>query len=338
MTEVKDSTYDEWIRRFPSCPICGVEGAYEFLTNPTYLDKHVTCNICRAKWQLDINREKGTVKLEKAPENIPKSQIDSFFEKQSLDFWEKMATSTKFCKNCGTPNPSKSKFCKKCGARLTAIENCPQCGSSLDKDSEFCPECGLRIKSQNVQLTAQPASYVSRRLPLGLEILIGFGVLGALYFLFSSMMVLYFNSTLLAGSPISGDLTIAGVSWAFLGLYLLTVAWGLWKLKEWSRKALMIQAVLGIIVFFFNQIPGLASLVYSIIILWYINQSHIKLMFQTGPPKPAGIIVNQNDKNSFPTTGIGTAPPPPLVGSRCPSCGKKGKSGERFCKKCGHEL
>jgi riboflavin transporter FmnP len=204
------------------------------------------------------------------------------------------STENSRCGNCGTSNPSKNKFCKKCGATLIAMEKCPQCGNSLDKDSEFCPECGYKLKQQQGLPQVNPGI---RKLPLGLEIMIVLGLLGAAIFLFSSMMGFYTSSIASGyGYSISGDLALAGFIWGFIGLYLLAVSWGLWKLKEWSRKVLMFQALLGIIVVFFEPIPGLASLVYSVVVLWYINQPTIKGLFQTGQVSSVGTQPGQAGK------------------------------------------
>jgi riboflavin transporter FmnP len=201
------------------------------------------------------------------------------------------------CGTCGTSNSSKSKFCKKCGARLIDLEKCPQCGNSLNKDSEFCQECGYKLNKQPMSL---PVSAGIRKLPLGLEILIALGLLGAAYLLFSSMMGFYTSSLASSyGYSIAGDLALAGFLWAFIGLYLLLVSWGLWKLKEWSRKLVMFQAILGIVVVFLEPIPGLASLIYGIIILWYINQPTIKGLFQTTQ------VVSNADYGHIPTGKTG---------------------------------
>lgn len=228
--------------------------------------------------------------------------------------------SEQLCRHCGTPNPITSKFCKRCGRSLSTLEACPQCGSKLDPEAIFCQECGFRIEKQEIT----PTTPVMKRLPLGLEILIVFGALGAGYYFFSGAML--FHGMGIVGGIISPDLrsqlTLVGALWLLLGAFLAVVSWGLWHLKEWARKLLIINALLAMVGAFFDIIPGLLGLIYSAIILWYITRRHIKILFETGR-----------------VSGIETPLPViSMVRRACPSCGRIGKPGAKFCVKCGVEL
>lgn len=223
------------------------------------------------------------------------------------------------CDQCGAANRPENKFCKKCGASLSTLEVCPQCGNKLEADAIFCPQCRTQIKEQKGISTPLTV----RRLPLGLEILIVFGALGAAYYFFSGVMAFYASSTVFGGySEVSGMITAVGMIWLLAAIFLAIVSWGLWNLKEWARKALMINAVLALIGAFFSIVPGLLGLIYSIIILWYISRPHVKTLFQVGRISPI----------ETPASRIYT------VKQVCPSCGKKTKFGAKFCVKCGAKL
>lgn len=232
---------------------------------------------------------------------------------------QKTSDSSQTCPNCGATVSPKSKFCKKCGARLHSLEICPKCGSKLDPDAVFCEECGFRTKGPT---KIQPKAPAVKRLPLGLEILIVFGALGAAFYFFSAMMVIQGAISLPFPQEIRSQLTTAGIAWIGVAGYQAIVSVGLWKLKEWARKALILNALLALIVAFFALVPGLFSLIYSLIILWYVYQPHVKLLFQVG--RVSGI-----------ETHIPIASMVPRI---CPSCGKKGKPSAKFCVKCGAEL
>ncbi len=223
------------------------------------------------------------------------------------------------CDQCGAVNRPENKFCKRCGASLATLEVCPQCGNKLEADAIFCPQCRTQIKGQKEISTP---TLTVRRLPLGLEILIVFGALGAAFYFFSSVMAFY-ASTIFGGySEVSGMMTAAGMIWLLAAIFLAVVSWGLWNLKEWARKALIINALMALIAAFFNIILGLLSLIYSIIILWYVFRPHIRTLFQVGRISPM----------ETPTSRIYT------VEQVCPSCGKKAKFGAKFCVKCGSKL
>ena len=226
------------------------------------------------------------------------------------------SSGSQICKNCGSINSTGSKFCKKCGASLQILEACPQCGKELDPDAVFCPQCRAKV-GEEMEVLPRPISV--RRLPLGLEILIVFGGLGAAFYFYSAIMVFYATALF----PIDpGFLSLIGALWLLVAAFLAVVSWGLWNLKEWARKALLVNCVLSIFGAFFEIILGLLALIYSIIILWYISRAHIRTLFQVGRVSP------------IEAPGL-RAQIPRYV---CPSCGKKGKPGAKFCVKCGTKL
>ncbi len=239
------------------------------------------------------------------------------------------ANSSKACKSCGTVNSAASKFCKKCGSDLQILAACPQCGSKLDSDSVFCQECGFNVTKRVETL---PATVTMRRLPLGLEILIVLGALGAALYFFSGVMLLYGIGSFgrVMSAELASQMTTVGVLWLLVGAFLALVSWGLWNLREWARKALVVNTVLVLIGTFFNQVQGLLGLVYSVIILWYVYQPHIKSLFEAGTVGRMPTLT--------PSSGMKTLALAPLSILPCPSCGKKGKPGTKFCVKCGAEL
>lgn len=233
--------------------------------------------------------------------------------------------SSQTCTNCGTVNIGRGKFCKKCGAKLGILEVCPKCGNNLDSDSEFCEQCGFQIRKQTA--TAPPPPPLTpvapfRRLPFGLEILIVLGLLGAAYYFFSSLMVIYGANTLLLGSSIYSQLVTAGALWALVGVYLAIVSIGLWKLRKWARTALILQVLLVIVGTYFNPVSGILGLFYCLLILWYLYQPHIKLLFETGQVRSM----------------VASATVVSMVGLVCPKCGSGGRVGTMFCVKCGTKL
>jgi ribosomal protein L40E len=233
------------------------------------------------------------------------------------------SSSSLTCKRCGTVNTAKSKFCKKCGESLEILEICPKCGSKLESDADFCQQCGFKLKKEiEVPRSSETGAITVRRLPFGLEILIVFGLLGAAYYFFSSLLVIYGANTLFEGSGIYGQLVFTGILWAFIGAYLAIVSVGLWKLQKWARTALIIQAILVIVGAYFNPVAGALGLVYCVVILWYLYRPHIRSLFATG----------QLSQPVAPEAPVSTAR---LI---CPKCGRKGKRGTTFCAKCGTKL
>jgi ribosomal protein L40E len=230
-------------------------------------------------------------------------------------------SASKTCSNCGTVNPTESKFCKKCGASISTMETCPQCGSKLDSDAVFCRQCGFEVKRQKI---VQPTLKAMKRLPFGLEILIALGALGALFYFASAIMAFWAASTIFRYG--SGTLTLVGVIWLAFALCQVVLALGLWKLKEWARKSVILLIILGIIGAFYNPVYGITSIVYSIIILYYLNTAHIKLLFLQGETGTTGRLTREGTTTVAPVRQI------------CPSCGRKGKPGARFCMKCGAEM
>lgn len=236
------------------------------------------------------------------------------------------------CNNCGTLNSAKSKFCKKCGATLLAIEKCPQCGDSLDKDSVFCQECGSAIRKPQTMPSTMPTQNPSfRRLPFGLELLIALGAIGALFYFASAVMAFWALNAIFRGA--SGELasTIGamGFVWLLISFLQAGLAFSLWKLRDWARKVVMGLFLFGLIGAFLNPIYGITSIVYNAIVLWYLNSARIRALFSSG-------TTFNNKEQLAPSLGVlGVAS---FATAVCPSCGKKSKPGERFCKKCGHEL
>jgi ribosomal protein L40E len=180
------------------------------------------------------------------------------------------------CDNCGTANKIGAKFCKKCGASMQKTDVCPKCGNKLESDAAFCQECGYRVKSQ---VSTSFSGTVTRRLPFGLEILIALGALGALFYFGSAIMAFWAATWFPRSSEISQTIVTTGIVWMILALFQVSVSWGLWRLREWARKTLVIMAILDIVGAFINPIYGITGLVFRIVVLWYVYTPHVKSLF-----------------------------------------------------------
>jgi hypothetical protein len=49
------------------------------------------------------------------------------------------------CSNCGAAVASSAKFCPECGTPLKATVTCPSCSAEVPRASKFCPECGHKM-------------------------------------------------------------------------------------------------------------------------------------------------------------------------------------------------
>jgi len=234
------------------------------------------------------------------------------------------------CSNCGAINRINSKFCKGCGASMQALEKCPQCGNKLDPDASFCQECGFQARKQKMvtKSDALPLSSGTKRLPFGLEILIVLGAFGALFYFVSAIGAFWAISTILGNaSDVSEFVTFSAIFYLVLAVLLTSLSWGLWKLKKWAWGAAILVFLIGFVLAFFNPIYGVTNIVYNIIVLFYLNTANVKALF----------FSTQETKQINPNLSVKDSSLPSFEGS-CPSCGRKGKIGERFCKNCGAKM
>lgn len=175
---------------------------------------------------------------------------------------------------------------------MQSLETCPRCKSNLDMDSVFCPECGYKVMKQEI---TQPLELTPRRLPFGLELLIALGAFGALFYFGSSIIAFWAASTIFRLSEeISQVLVATGVVWLLVALCQVTTSWGLWALKEWARKAMVLVAILDLVGAFLNPIYGVVGLVFSIIVIAYLYTPHVDALFSSRKGERGRIKVKES--------------------------------------------
>jgi hypothetical protein len=155
---------------------------------------------------------------------------------------------------------------------------------------------------------------------------VGVTILAVLYFLGTCLLTLVgivalvgmgFLSRILAQNPDvgeSGAALIAGAG-VFVGIFLLALAalcgfvgYGLWNLRSWARTTALVLAFIGAFFACLGVLWGIlrfapVRLIISgvrlgihVLIIWYLNQPHVKAAFampavpQVGMGGPAGTI------------------------------------------------
>ena len=123
-----------------------------------------------------------------------------------------------------------------------------------------------------------------QKTPLGVMIL-GFiamlkGVAGVFY-------GCVFLGLLVFGPAVTGDgYGFAGALAIVVGLVYIAVALAAWSLQPWAWLFAMIMALIGIVeaivvlIASANLAYGLAAVLFPLIMLWYLNQDHIKAAFE----------------------------------------------------------
>jgi hypothetical protein len=121
------------------------------------------------------------------------------------------------------------------------------------------------------------------------ERLAGIPILGIIAFL--GGVVLCFVGIVLMGVIIFGDVPtgngafIAGAATFAVGILYIAVAIGTWFTLPWARTAGLVTAVLGLAVGLFTLVTtgavahGIATIVFPIVLLWYLNRARVKAAF-----------------------------------------------------------
>ena len=148
---------------------------------------------------------------------------------------------------------------------------------------------------------------------------LGVTLLAILYFLSAGFLTLLglgsilgagFVSHIAAQQPDSGGLAamLLGGAGIFLAVFFLVIALlcglegrGLWTLRNWARTVAMVLAIIGVL---FTGLALLGAIVrfsafgllnqgiqfaINLLILWYLNQAHVKQAFAATSP-PVGVV------------------------------------------------
>jgi hypothetical protein len=143
---------------------------------------------------------------------------------------------------------------------------------------------------------------------------LGVTLIAILYFISAGLLSLAgiasilgagFASYIASQHPDMGDLgaMLLGGAGIFLAVFFLVIALlcglegrGLWKLKNWARTVAMVLAIIGVL---FSGLGLLGAMVrfsafgllnqgiqfaINLLILWYLNQPHVKLAFGGASP------------------------------------------------------
>ena len=117
----------------------------------------------------------------------------------------------------------------------------------------------------------------------------GIPILGIIAFL--GGVVLCFIGIVLMGVVIFGDIPtgsgsfIAGVITFAVGILYVAVAVGAWFTLPWARTAGIVTAILGLAAGVFTLVTtgaiahGIATFVFPIFLLWYLNRDKVKAAF-----------------------------------------------------------
>ena len=122
-----------------------------------------------------------------------------------------------------------------------------------------------------------------------IERLAGIPILGIIAFL--GGVVLCFIGIVLMGVIIFGDLPtgngtfLAGAATFAVGILYIVVAMGAWFRLPWARTVGLVTAVLGLAAGIFTLITtgaiphGIATFVFPLFLLWYLNRDKVKAAF-----------------------------------------------------------
>jgi hypothetical protein len=210
------------------------------------------------------------------------SQVGATSSENSIK--ESVQGDSKQCPCCGNEIKAKARICRFCGARFEIITRgyCATCHKMVEVgDANRCAECGgevidLHVVSNLIQSPApsQPASQsvtaattpqpgVAPSYP-SIEAKTRPGcitIYAILLFLGSASFLcggIFGSTNPLIESEVFSSLA-AGISMGLMGVFMLLLAIGLWRLKNWARIAVIIMQSLAIIGSIFSAYKALTT-------------------------------------------------------------------------------
>lgn len=123
--------------------------------------------------------------------------------------------------------------------------------------------------------------------PTGVTVMAVLSAIGGVFGLLASLVLLGLGAAVSTASGLGGGLVfVAGIIVLAYSVLSLILAYGFWTLKPWAWPLGIGVQVLGIIqavLQFMNDSTNVVSLVISLaiagVILWYLNQPHVKSAF-----------------------------------------------------------
>jgi uncharacterized membrane protein (DUF2068 family) len=123
--------------------------------------------------------------------------------------------------------------------------------------------------------------------PTGVTVMAVLSAIGGVFGLLASLVLLGLGAAVSTASGLgSGLVFVAGIIVLAYSVLSLILAYGFWTLKPWAWPLGIGVQVLGIIqavLQFMNDSTNVVSLVISLaiagVILWYLNQPHVKSAF-----------------------------------------------------------
>ena len=122
--------------------------------------------------------------------------------------------------------------------------------------------------------------------PTGVTIIAVLAAIGGVFGLLASLVLLGAGAAVSTTSGLGGLVFVAGIIVLAYSVLSLVLAYGFWTLKPWAWPLGIGVQVLGIIqavLQFMNDTTNVVSLVISLaiagVILWYLNQPHVKAAF-----------------------------------------------------------
>jgi uncharacterized membrane protein (DUF2068 family) len=127
--------------------------------------------------------------------------------------------------------------------------------------------------------------------PTGVTVMAVLSAIGGVFGLLASLVLLGLGAAVSTASGLgSGLVFVAGIIVLAYSVLSLILAYGFWTLKPWAWPLGIGVQVLGIIqavLQFLNDSTNVVSLVISLaiagVILWYLNQPHVKSAFGRTP-------------------------------------------------------